>query len=86
MPSDVRGKERPRVPRSGRRGRCAREGVFGPVITVIRADDDDHALALANDTEYGVSSAVFSRNVEHAMRFALKLQAGMTHVNDFAGK
>jgi len=60
----------------------AREEVFGPVITIIRADDDEHALRLANDTEYGLSSAVFGRNVDRAVRFARRVDAGMTHVND----
>jgi aldehyde dehydrogenase (NAD+) len=60
----------------------AREEVFGPVITIIRADGEDHALQLANDTEYGLSSAVFSRDVDRAVRLARRIDAGMTHVND----
>jgi aldehyde dehydrogenase (NAD+) len=60
----------------------AEEEVFGPVMTVIRADGEEHALNLANDTEYGLSSAVFSRDVDRAVRFARRVQAGMTHVND----
>jgi aldehyde dehydrogenase (NAD+) len=61
---------------------CAREEVFGPVVTVIEADDEEHALKLANDTEYGLSSAVFTRDRERGVRFALRVNAGMTHVND----
>jgi aldehyde dehydrogenase (NAD+) len=61
---------------------CAREEVFGPVVTVIEADDEEHALELANDTEYGLSSAVFTRDSERGVRFALRVRAGMTHVND----
>jgi aldehyde dehydrogenase (NAD+) len=60
----------------------AREEVFGPVITVIAADDEQHALALANDTEYGLSSAVITRDVERGVLFAQRIEAGMTHVND----
>jgi len=60
----------------------AREEVFGPVMTVIRADGEDDALRLANDTEYGLSSAVFSRDVDRAVRFARRIDAGMTHIND----
>ena len=60
----------------------AREEVFGPVITVIRADGEDDALAIANDTEYGLSSAVFTRDTQRGVDVALRLQAGMTHVND----
>jgi aldehyde dehydrogenase (NAD+) len=61
---------------------CAREEVFGPVVTVIEASDEEHALELANDTEYGLSSAVFTRDRERGVRFALRVRAGMTHVND----
>lgn len=60
----------------------AREEVFGPVITVLRADGEEDALAVANDTEYGLSSAVFTRDAERGLRFARRLEAGMTHVND----
>jgi aldehyde dehydrogenase (NAD+) len=60
----------------------AREEVFGPVMTVIRADSEDDALRLANDTPYGLSSAVFSSDVERAVRFARRIDAGMTHIND----
>ncbi|BBY49443.1 aldehyde dehydrogenase [Mycolicibacterium arabiense] len=60
----------------------AREEVFGPVMTVISADGDEDALRIANDTEYGLSSAVFSRDVERAVRFGRRIEAGMTHVND----
>jgi aldehyde dehydrogenase (NAD+) len=60
----------------------ASEEVFGPVITVIRARDEDDALAIANDTEYGLSSAVFTRDLDRGTRFALRVDAGMTHVND----
>jgi aldehyde dehydrogenase (NAD+) len=60
----------------------AREEVFGPVVTIIAADDEDDALAIANDTEYGLSSAVFTRDTDRGVRFALRVQAGMTHVND----
>jgi aldehyde dehydrogenase (NAD+) len=60
----------------------AREEVFGPVMTVIRAKGEANALDLANDTEYGLSSAVFSRDVDRAVRFARRVDAGMTHVND----
>jgi aldehyde dehydrogenase (NAD+) len=61
---------------------CAREEVFGPVVTVIEARDEEHALSIANDTEYGLSSAVFTRDGARGTRFALRVRAGMTHVND----
>ncbi|QKW38466.1 aldehyde dehydrogenase family protein [Actinomadura sp. NAK00032] len=60
----------------------AAEEVFGPVATIIKADDEDHALHLANDTEYGLSSGVYSGDRDRGLNFALRVQAGMTHVND----
>ena len=60
----------------------AREEVFGPVITIIRAADERQALVIANDTDLGLSSAVFTRDRERGVRFALQLDTGMTHVND----
>ena len=60
----------------------AREEVFGPVITVIPAAGAQDALRIANETEYGLSSAVFTRDLDRGTRFALRVAAGMTHVND----
>ena len=60
----------------------ARDELFGPVVSIIQVRGDDEALAVANDTSYGLSSAVVTRDVERGHRFALRLQAGMTHVND----
>ncbi|MEU3980691.1 aldehyde dehydrogenase family protein [Streptomyces sp. NPDC026672] len=60
----------------------AREEVFGPVITILRAEDESDALRLANDTEYGLSSAVFTRDLDRGVRFAQRVEAGMSHVND----
>jgi aldehyde dehydrogenase (NAD+) len=72
----------PHVLTAGNDVTTAREEVFGPVITIIRAADEHDALRIANDTEYGLSSAVFSRDVDRAVRFARRVDAGMTHVND----
>ncbi len=60
----------------------AAEEVFGPVATIIRATDEADALRIANETAYGLSSAVFTDDVERGIAFALRVQAGMTHVND----
>jgi len=59
----------------------AREAVFGPVITVIRARNGDDALRIANRCEYGRSGAVFTADPERGARFAAGMAAGMTHVN-----
>jgi aldehyde dehydrogenase (NAD+) len=55
---------------------------FGPVAPVIRVDGEVEALHVANDTEYGLSSAVFTRDESRGLRFALAIEAGMTHIND----
>ncbi len=59
-----------------------REEIFGPVVGIVRADSEEHALALANDTEFGLSSAVFTTDIEKGVRFARGIKAGMTHIND----
>jgi vanillin dehydrogenase len=58
-----------------------RDELFGPVASVIKASNADHALKLANDTSYGLSSAVLTNDLQLAMKFALELEAGMVHVN-----
>ena len=60
----------------------ARQEVFGPVVTVIRADGEEDALRIANDTELGLSSAVMTGDVERGVRFARRVEAGMCHIND----
>ncbi|MBM3162031.1 MAG: NAD-dependent succinate-semialdehyde dehydrogenase [Chlorobi bacterium] len=57
------------------------EETFGPVATVIEAEDDDEAVAIANDSEYGLGSAVFSADPVRAMRFARQLDAGNCFIN-----
>jgi aldehyde dehydrogenase (NAD+) len=58
------------------------EESFGPVTSLIRADDAEHALAIANDTAYGLSSAVITNDLQKAFDFALRSEAGMVHIND----
>jgi acyl-CoA reductase-like NAD-dependent aldehyde dehydrogenase len=57
------------------------EESFGPVVSVIRARGDDALVAIANDTEYGLSSAVFSQDINRAMSVAQRIQAGICHIN-----
>lgn len=59
-----------------------REEIFGPVIGISRADSEEHALELANDTEFGLSSAVYTKDLGRGVRFAQRIEAGMTHIND----
>jgi benzaldehyde dehydrogenase (NAD) len=61
--------------------RLFREESFGPVVGVIRARDEDHAIALANDTEYGLSAAVFTRDAARGLRVARAIRSGICHVN-----
>ncbi|WP_350557587.1 aldehyde dehydrogenase family protein [Psychrobacter sp. CAL346-MNA-CIBAN-0220] len=60
----------------------ARNEVFGPLVGIIRAKDEADALTIANDTMYGLSSAVFTKDMEKGLRFARGIKAGMTHIND----
>ena len=61
--------------------RIYKEELFGPVKSIIRVDGDDEAVRIANDTEYGLSSAVFSQNIQRAMAIAKRIQAGICHIN-----
>ncbi|MGC3818553.1 aldehyde dehydrogenase family protein [Acinetobacter sp. G11] len=59
----------------------AQEESFGPVLPIIKAQDEAEALRLANDTAYGLSSAVCTSDLERGTRFAMQIDAGMTHIN-----
>ncbi len=61
--------------------RINREEIFGPVVSVIRAKDYDEALALANDTEFGLASGIATTSLKHATHFKRHAQAGMVMVN-----
>jgi benzaldehyde dehydrogenase (NAD) len=54
---------------------------FGPVKGIVRVNGEDEAVACANDNEYGLSSAVFSRDVARAMNVARRIESGICHVN-----
>jgi benzaldehyde dehydrogenase (NAD) len=58
-----------------------RDESFGPVVGIARARDEGHAIDLANDTEYGLSSAVFTRDTARGLKVARQIQAGICHVN-----
>ncbi|WP_163527750.1 aldehyde dehydrogenase family protein [Halobacillus ihumii] len=60
----------------------AQTELFSPVVSLIRADSDDHAIELANDTIYGLTSAIFTSDLEKGEAYGLKIDSGMTHVND----
>ena len=57
------------------------EESFGPIVAVIRAKDEADAVRIANDTEFGLSAAVFSRDITRALMVAKRIQSGMCHIN-----
>lgn len=57
--------------------------VFGPVMTILRAEDDDDAVAIVNSTSYGLGSSVFSMDYDRAEGLAKRLRTGMCNINDF---
>lgn len=67
----------------------AREEIFGPVLCIIAYDGEENAVRIANDTPYGLSGYVSSKNIERARRVAKRIRSGNVHINgarlDFAG-
>ena len=61
--------------------RIWREEVFGPVVAVMPFDDEDHAVALANDTEFGLSGSLYTRDLGRALRVARRIETGNLSVN-----
>lgn len=57
------------------------EESFGPVKPVIRVKNEDEAVAVANDTEYGLSASVYSRDIQRAMAVAARIESGICHIN-----
>ena len=58
-----------------------RDESFGPVVGMIRARDEAHAIELANDTEYGLSAAVFTKDIAKGLTIARQIRSGICHVN-----
>lgn len=65
--------------------RIAQEEVFGPVLAVIPFDDEDEAVAIANDTPYGLAAAVWTADLSRAHRVVRRIRAGVVHVNTYGG-
>ena len=61
------------------------EELFGPVAVVYRAGSEDEAVALANDTSYGLGASVFSNDPERARRVGARIDAGMVFLNQAGG-
>ncbi|WP_425228929.1 aldehyde dehydrogenase [Sphingomonas sp.] len=58
-----------------------REESFGPVVAIVRAADEEDAIRLANDSDYGLSAAVFTRDTARGLRVARRIRSGICHVN-----
>ena len=61
--------------------RIAREEIFGPVLSVLRVKDFGEAMMVANDSDYGLSSSVFTNDTNMVYRFVDEIETGMTHIN-----
>jgi len=61
----------------------AKEEIFGPVAALMRFHDDDEAVAITNDTDYGLSAAICTRDEPRAARIATRLEVGMVSVNQY---
>ena len=61
----------------------AQEEIFGPVLGVIPADDEEHAIEIANDTIYGLNAAVYTADVDHARQVAGRIRSGTVGQNGF---
>ncbi len=64
--------------------RVSQEEIFGPVAVVIKFKTDDEVIAQANDSEYGLGGAVFTKNINRALRLAREIQTGRVWVNTYA--
>ncbi|MFT9846780.1 aldehyde dehydrogenase family protein [Aneurinibacillus sp. REN35] len=62
--------------------RIAREEIFGPVLAIISAQNFDEAVAFNNDTEYGLSSAIYTSSLHYANRAARELESGLVYINN----
>lgn len=61
--------------------RIYHEESFGPVACIVRAEDDEDAIRIANDTDYGLSASVYSRNVSRALAVGRRIESGICHIN-----
>lgn len=70
---------------AAREDRVFQEEVFGPVLAVTAFDTEAEAVALANDSKYGLAAAIWTSNLQRAHRMVRKIRAGLVHVNTYGG-
>jgi (Z)-2-((N-methylformamido)methylene)-5-hydroxybutyrolactone dehydrogenase len=73
-------------PTSGRKpfaSRCAQEEIFGPVLSVIPFVDEDEAVAIANDSPYGLAAGVWTQSIRRSILMSERLRAGTVWVNTY---
>ena len=61
--------------------RVSCDEIFGPAVGVTRVDDIDEAIALANDTNYGLSASIFTQDIDRALKYAQQVESGNIHIN-----
>lgn len=61
----------------------AKEEIFGPVLSVLTFEDEDEAIEIANDTDFGLCAGIWTRDLARAHRMAARLQAGIVSVNEY---
>ncbi len=59
-----------------------REETFGPVVSIIEVKDEEEAITIANDTMYGLSASVFTRDIPKGLAIAERIESGIVHIND----
>jgi acyl-CoA reductase-like NAD-dependent aldehyde dehydrogenase len=57
---------------------------FGPTVSLIIVDTDEEAIKIANDTDYGLASAVFTENLQRGLRIAKQIETGAVHINSMS--
>jgi len=61
-----------------------RHETFGPIVAIMRVKDEDEAIRLANDSDYGLSGSVWTKNIEKGIEIAKQIETGSVHINDAA--
>ena len=63
--------------------RIAQEEIFGPVVVIIKFKDDDEAVKISNDSEFGLAAGIWSGNDERALALARRLRTGTVWINEY---